>query len=388
MRILFSFYGPYEARGHFEPLAPLARAAIAAGHSVAFACEPPMVAMVESAGFTVLHLPVEPAHRRKRGLRGPLLPPDQVRMDAVFVEGFIQGAARRRVAPLAACVAEWRPDVLVCEETDVGAMAAAELHDLPYATVQILAAGSAMRPSLVGEPLAEVRAACGLPPDPDLQMLSRYLVLSPFPVSLRDPTAPLPPTTRLFRPQSDGPAAGSPPAWATALPGAPALYFTLGTLWNLPSGDLFERVIAGLSTLSVNVLVTVGEHIDPAEIGLSPPHIRIERYVPQRQVLPHCAAVIAHGGSGSLLGALAHGLPLVLFAIGADQLLNAARCEALGVARRLDPTTATPESIRTAVTEVLEQPGYRRAAEALRDEIAAMPDVRDAVAHIERLVQP
>jgi UDP:flavonoid glycosyltransferase YjiC (YdhE family) len=53
MRILFSFYGPYEARGHFEPLAPLARAAIAAGHSVAFACEPPMVAMVESAGFTL-----------------------------------------------------------------------------------------------------------------------------------------------------------------------------------------------------------------------------------------------------------------------------------------------------------------------------------------------
>ena len=48
MRILFSFYGPYEARGHFEPLAPLARAAIAAGHSVAFAGEPPMVAMVAS----------------------------------------------------------------------------------------------------------------------------------------------------------------------------------------------------------------------------------------------------------------------------------------------------------------------------------------------------
>ncbi|MGH3451936.1 MAG: glycosyltransferase [Haloechinothrix sp.] len=43
-------------------------------------------------------------------------------------------------------------------------------------------------------------------------------------------------------------------------------------------------------------------------------------------VLPRCDAAVSHGGSGSVMGALAHGLPQVLFPMGADQPQNAARC--------------------------------------------------------------
>jgi UDP:flavonoid glycosyltransferase YjiC (YdhE family) len=86
-----------------------------------------------------------------------------------------------------------------------------------------------------------------------------------------------------------------------------------------------------------------------------------------------------------VLGALAHGLPSVLIPIGADQPLNAERCAHLGVAKVLDPVAATPESVEAAVASVLGDTTYRRNAERLRDEIAALPDLTHAVGLLERL---
>ena len=54
-------------------------------------------------------------------------------------------------------------------------------------------------------------------------------------------------------------------------------------------------------------------------LGAQPAHVRAERFVPQSEELPHCDLVISHGGSGSVLGALAHGLPQLLLPLGADQ---------------------------------------------------------------------
>ena len=51
---------------------------------------------------------------------------------------------------------------------------------------------------------------------------------------------------------------------------------------------------------------------------------------------PALRLVVSHGGSGSVVGALAHGLPMVLLPLGADQPQNARRCAELGVARVLD----------------------------------------------------
>jgi UDP:flavonoid glycosyltransferase YjiC (YdhE family) len=101
--------------------------------------------------------------------------------------------------------------------------------------------------------------------------------------------------------------------------------------------------------------------------------------------LPHCALVVSHGGPGSVIGALAHGLPMVLIPLGADQPYNAARCAELRVARVLDAVEATPETVREAVATVLADSTYRRNAERLRDEIAALPGPAHAVVLLERL---
>ena len=65
------------------------------------------------------------------------------------------------------------------------------------------------------------------------------------------------------------------------------MYFTLGTVFNVESGDLFERVLAGLRELPINVIATVGREIDPAEFGPQPANIQIAQYISQSVVLPH-----------------------------------------------------------------------------------------------------
>jgi UDP:flavonoid glycosyltransferase YjiC (YdhE family) len=102
-------------------------------------------------------------------------------------------------------------------------------------------------------------------------------------------------------------------------------------------------------------------------------------------VLPRCDVVVNHGGSGSVIGALAHGVPLVVLPMGADQSLNAARCEALGLGVALDAARATPASLGDAVSTLLGDPRYRAAAGAIRDEIAALPGPEAVVPLLERL---
>jgi UDP:flavonoid glycosyltransferase YjiC (YdhE family) len=97
--------------------------------------------------------------------------------------------------------------------------------------------------------------------------------------------------------------------------------------------------------------------------------------------------VVSHAGSGSVLGALAFGRPMVLLPIGADQPLNAERCVATGVAVALDPMRAAPDDVAAAVTTVLDDPGYGRRAYLLRDEIAALPAPQVTVPLLERLAR-
>ncbi len=380
MRVLFAFAG---GSGHLEPHVPIARAAEAAGHTVAFTGRPWMVPKVEVLGFTAFAAGSDTGLTPKRL---PLAAVDVERdMQAVGV-GFGRRIARSRAAEILPLCAAWQPDLLVCEELDYGAMVVAERLSVPHATVLVTAAGSFIRPDIVAGPLNEVRAEQGLPPDPDLAMPSRHLVLSPFPRSYRDPAFPLPPTGHTLRLLAQDPApAEITPAWITRLGGMPTVYFTLGTIYNMESGDLFQRVITGLRDLPIQLIVTVGRDIDPDEFGPQPAHVRIERYVPQAALLPHCHLVVSHGGSGSVLNALAYGLPMVVNPMGADQPLNAARCELLGVAQVLDAASATPEIVREAASAVLEGSSHRRAAERIRNEIAELPGPEHAVVLLERL---
>jgi MGT family glycosyltransferase len=134
------------------------------------------------------------------------------------------------------------------------------------------------------------------------------------------------------------------PEWLDQLPDRPTVYVTLGTVFN----DLlvFRVLLEALAELECNVIATVGPRSDAAELAPIPENAHVERYISQSLVLPRSSVAVTHGGSGSTLAALAHGLPMLVVPQGADQVDNAAACEAIGTARRLLPDELTAEAAR------------------------------------------
>ena len=369
MRVLFTHAG---GSGHSDPLAPIADAMSNAGHLVAWT-----PGSARPAGGEDAHTPHEIA---------PLHALDMAHEYDVLRDFYAGREARARAIQALGSCAESRPDVIVCDEVDFGSMIAAEKLGLPHATVLVTAAGSFVRPHVVAASLDAIRSEHGLPPDPDVAMPSRHLVVSPFPPTFRDPAFPLPPHTHSIRagPQHADHLHSALP-WLPPASGLPLVYLTLGTVFNTESGDLFERALGSLRELPVEVVVTVGRDLDPGRFGPQPAHVHIERYVPQSLLLPHCEVVVNHGGSGSVVGALTHGVPMVVMPMGADQALNAARCQALGVGIALDAVRATPDVIGKAVADILGNARYRVAAAGIRDEIAALPGPDTVVPLLEAL---
>ncbi len=184
------------------------------------------------------------------------------------------------------------------------------------------------------------------------------------------------------------------PVRVTPLPTAPSasahpptVYVTFGTLWNRDL-DAFRVVLAALAAHPVDVVVTLGVDGDPAALGAQPENVHVHRFIPQAELLPRCDAVIAHGGAGTMLGALAHGLPLLLLPQGADQHFNAERVVAAGAGLSLAPPQATSAAIARAIDTLLGDARLRAGAQRVAGEIAAMPGPDIGVAHLEALTRP
>jgi MGT family glycosyltransferase len=174
------------------------------------------------------------------------------------------------------------------------------------------------------------------------------------------------------------------PAWLDELPRQPTVLAALGTIAHTQPG-IFEAILEGLRGEAVNLVLAVGRGQDPARFGAPPPNVRIEPWVPQTQLLPHCAAFITHGGFNSVKEALGLGVPLVVLPIMSDEPYSAERCAALGVGRAVGPADRSSESIREAVLSVLADPSYRANAESLQAKMLALPGPPHAVDLIERL---
>jgi MGT family glycosyltransferase len=380
MRLLFTFAG---GRGHLDPLVPLAYAAQEAGHIVAFVGRPWMQTKVEKLGFDCFNAGTD---RGLTPVERPLVAFDIEDERRVVGQAFAGRIARERARDLVALYREWQADIVIWEEIDFGAMVAAEALGIKHVCVTVIASGALVVPSIVAPHLDALRAEYGLAADPELHSLSRYLTLVPFPERFRDPEFPLPAQSFAFR-NSTPQQATKHAEWATHPHHAPLVYLTLGTVFPLESGDLFQRMIEGLRKLAIELLVTVGNEIDPSSFGAQPNNVQIEQFIPQQAILPYAEAIVSHAGSGSVIGAISHGLPMVLLPLGADQPLNAQRCEALGLAITLDALTVRPEEIATACQTILQEPSYQQAAKQIQAEYRALPTVSEALAQIERIAQ-
>ena len=120
------------------------------------------------------------------------------------------------------------------------------------------------------------------------------------------------------------------------------------------------RAADALGQLPVRGLVTTGPAVDPALIA-APPNVTVTQWVRHADVLPHCSAVITHGGHGTVMKALIAGVPLVVVPLGRDQPDNAARVVHAGAGIRLRKN-ARVSAVRAATARVIEEPRYRAAA--------------------------
>ena len=114
--------------------------------------------------------------------------------------------------------------------------------------------------------------------------------------------------------------------------------------------------------------MTTGPAIGVDEIS-APPNVIVVASAPHSQVLPHAAAVITHGGHGTVLKTLAAGVPLVVMPLGRDQPDNAARVAHHGAGLRVR-RSAKPGTIAAATRRVLDEPRFAAAARRLAGHIA------------------
>ena len=372
--------------GHFRPLLPLAEACRRAGHEVAFATADPIAADAEREGFAAIRAGLGPESRLQLLERHPdfdAIPRSQLRA-TFFRELFVEIELEPRARALDAAVDEWGPDLLVHDVAEFAAPLVARRHGLPYATHGFGAA--------IPEPVVQAAAAAaapiwrafGLEPRPRAGLYEN-LYVDPCPPSLQEPDAVELGRSQQLRIVERALSPSDRTTWIRPDDDRLLVYVTLGTVWN-DKREVFRAIVDGLAGLEVVAIVTVGAQSDPAALGELPPNVTAHRFIPQSEVLTHCAAAVVHGGSGTLLGALAEGVPLVLVPQGADQFSNSARVAAAGAGLELLPEAVSSARIRESVERLLLERSFTARAQQIADEIAALPSPSRALGALEALV--
>ncbi|MCW3815237.1 DUF1205 domain-containing protein [Micromonospora sp. DR5-3] len=356
--------------GHVFPLLPLALALRDAGHEVLVATAADGLAAARS-GLPVRD--VAPAFDFGRIARGVLLRhPLIARAELAGTAGtrgaaLLFGQVNDELADgLVALAREWSPDVVMYE---------------PFAAAGALAAARVGVPAVRhenslfdGRELVRVTTA----------RLTRAL--------RRNHVAAIPPPA--------GAIAVAPPSVVTQ-DGWPMRYEPYGggelPAWLREPGER-PRVLVSRSTVAgpggagpMRAVVAAADRVD-AEFVLVRPHGRLARsalpanvrtvdWIPLNAALPASAALVHHGGAGSVLGALVAGVPQLATTGPGDRRYNATLAANRGAGIAAPAGGISADVLTRLVTDTQ----LAAAARQVSREIAAMPPPAELVARIESL---
>jgi MGT family glycosyltransferase len=383
--------------GTVPPEIAAVRRLVARGHDVTVLAEDTMADEVRTAGAAFRPWVAAPNRPSRRAEDDPYRDwecKNPLQLFARILDRQLVGPAPRYATDVDAAIAAHRPDIVVCSMFAIGAMVAAESHGIafdvmipnvyPLPAPGLPAFGMGLKPArgvlgrtrdravtrLTGrlwtKGLAGVnalRTERGLAPLgsfwDQIHNAHRQIVLTS---AAFDFPATMPANVRYVGPVLDDPAWAAP--WSPPDGDAPLVLVGLSSTFQ-DHAPALQRIIDALATLPVRGLVTTGPTIDPATLR-GAPNVDVVTSAPHAQVLAHAAAVVTHGGHGTVVKALAAGVPLVVLPHGRDQADNAVRVaqRGAGVQRKKG---AGADAIAAAVRRVLEDPSFATNAALLGD---------------------
>jgi UDP:flavonoid glycosyltransferase YjiC (YdhE family) len=371
-----------QGAGHYNPLVPFAEALAARGDDVLFVVPPGLDATVRESGYAFRIGADPPADDLDRiWARVPSAAPEEA---AILVNREIFGRldTAAMLPTIDQACRDWRPDLVLHDPAEYASAVAADRNGIAHTQIAISRAAVEDGSLWLAAPALEPHS------DGIVERIVASPYLSRFPASV-DPSPY--PTTRRYR-EVVPPPAPLPEWWDRRE--APLVYVTFGSVaGGMPIGAVaYRTALDAVADLPLRVLLTVGRAADVAELGIIPANVHVEAWVPQGDVLAEASAVVCHGGSGTTLGALSAGRPLVVVPLFADQPGNAQCVAAAGagivveprpgaaVAERIEPQDA--RQIRAAITAVLGEPSYRTAAQRVAAEMQATPTVDDLLSEL------
>ena len=369
MRVLFA---STQGAGHFNPLVPFIDAALRQGHEVLVAGPSALTPTVEKMGYAFWEC-ADPLEEEIRPVwdRTPAVSPEEANV-LVVREIFARFDARAMLPRLHEAFEEWKPDLVFRDPNEYSSAVAADIYGVPHARVGInLAAVEEGALDIAAEVVDELRTSAGLPGDLKGERIRQSPYLTVFPESLEYPGEASPPHVLRFRdPNASEVSEPLPNLWRGR--GGPLVYITFGSVAAaMPqAARVFPIAIEAAGDLPARVLLTVGRRGDPSAFDPLPPNVRVERWVPHATAVAVADVVVCHGGSGTVLGTLAAGVPQVVVPLFADQPYNAERVAAIGAGLAVAPRA---DSIRAAVMHLLDQGSFREAAHRVAREMAGLP---------------
>jgi UDP:flavonoid glycosyltransferase YjiC (YdhE family) len=182
------------------------------------------------------------------------------------------------------------------------------------------------------------------------------------------------------------------PDWLRTPPRRPRIGLSLGTSANEWYGGhrvCAGEILEGLADLDAEVVATLPAS-EQDKLGTVPDNARLVEYVPLHALAPTCAAMITHGGPGTVLTTLASGVPQLLSpnAHMFDTVLLSGLVEEAGAGRVVHPDRLDAHTVAEGVRSLLHEPAHARAARALREQMAAMPSPADLAHTLTGLTRP
>ncbi len=164
--------------------------------------------------------------------------------------------------------------------------------------------------------------------------------------------------------------------------GDPPVVFVAGT-GNLHAAQFFRSAVDACAARGRRALLLT--RFDEQVPSRLPEGIRHADYAPLSEVLPRAAAIVHHGGVGTLAQALRAGVPQLVMPLSFDQPDNAIRLERLGVGRHLAPSAFGADSLGRSLEGLLESEDVRRACRSVASRFAGKDPVADTCDLLESL---